>query len=154
MSEANVKAEAILIVIKKILKWIGISIVGIGILIFAGVQYEEYEAKKRKAIEDKVLIKAFHPKEQPCSKDFPYQYAIFNDSGKTIEQVRFVVEIKRIGFSSEINRYLSLTEDKIIAHNEGYGRCFRAEDKNDYGKNLTEKDVNIEIKYKNITFQK
>ena len=80
MSEANVKAEAILIVIKKILKWIGFLIVGIGILIFVVYQYEEYEAKKRKAIEDKVLIQAFHPKEGPCSKDFPYQYFIFNDT--------------------------------------------------------------------------
>lgn len=153
MSEANVKAEAILIVIKKIVKWICLSIVGIGIIIFGGLQYEEYEVNKRRAIEDKVLIQAFHPKDQPCSKDFPYQYTIVNNSGKTINKVSFEVEIKRLGFSSDINRYLSLFEDKIISHNESYGRCFRAEDIINYGKDLTEKNVIIEIKNKSIIFQ-
>jgi hypothetical protein len=154
MSEANVKAQAILIVIKTILKWIGLAIVGIGIVIFIGVQYDEYEYKKRKAIEDKVVIRAFHPKDAPCSKDFPYQYIIINDSGKTVEKVSFTVGIKRIGFSSEINRYTSIDEDKIIPNNESYGRCFRAEDAKDYRKDLTTKDVDIEITYKNITFEK
>ena len=154
MSEANVKAEAILIVIKRILKWIGLSILSIGILVFLTVQYEDYQAKQRKKIEDKVTITAFHPKDGPCSKDFPYQYLIFNESGKVVEKVSFTVEIKRVGFSSSINRYTSIDEDKIISNNEGYQRCFRAEDANDYRKNLTEKDVNIEIKYKSVTFQK
>jgi len=154
MSEANVKAEAILIVIKRILKWIGLSIAGIALLVFLAVQYEDYQAKQKKKIEDKVKITAFHPKDEPCSKDFPYQYIILNESGKTIEKVTFTVEIKRVGFSSSINRYTSIDEDKIIPNFEGYQRCFRAEDANDYRKNLTEKDVNIEIKYKNVTFQK
>ena len=154
MSEANVKAQAILIVIKTILKWIGLSVIGIGILIFLGVQYDEYEYKKRKAIEDKVVVRAFHPKEGSCSKDFPYQYLIINHSGSTVEKVSFTVDIKRKGFSSNINRYTSLDEDKIIPNNESYGRCFRAEDANDYRKNLTEKDVDIEITYKNVTFKK
>jgi hypothetical protein len=153
MSEANVKAQAILIVIKTILKWIGLSVIGIGILIFVGVQYDEYQTRKKKAFEDKVVIRALHPQEGPCSKDFPYYYYIINDSGKTIEKVTFTVAIKRIGFSSNINRYTSLDEDKIIPKNESYGRCFRAEDANDYRKNLTEKDVDIEITYRNIKFK-
>ena len=153
MSESNVKAEAILIVIKTILKWIGIAIVGIGILLYLVFQYQEYEGKQRRKIEDKVSIQAFHPKDAPCSKDFPYQYTIFNDSGRTVEKVSFTVGVKRIGFSSDINRYTSIDEDKILLNNEGYGRCFRVEDVNDYGKYLSEKDVNIEVTYKNITFK-
>jgi hypothetical protein len=152
MSEAKIKAEAILIVIKTILKWIFLSIIGIGILIFIGFQYSEYETKKSKAIEDKVVIKAFVPNEILCSKDFPYQYSISNYSGKTIEKTTFTVGVKRIGFSSNINRYTSIDEDKIIHNNETYIRCFRAEDAN--RNNLTEKDVHIEITYKNIDFKK
>jgi len=152
MSESNVKAEAILIVIKTILKWIGIAIVGIGILIYLISQYQDYEQKQIKKIEDKVSIKAFHPKDAPCSKDFPYQYIITNDSGRTVEKVTFAVGVKRIGFSSDINRYTSIDEDKIILNNEGYGRCFRAYDANEYGKLLTEKDVDIVVTYKNVTF--
>jgi hypothetical protein len=154
MSEANVKAEAILIVIKRILKWLALSFLGIGFLFFVTLQYEEYKDKKRKIIEDKVSIKAIHPKEGPCSKEYPYQYIIFNNSGKVVEKVDFTVGIKRVGFSSDINRYTSIVEDKIIPNNEGYGRCFRAEDANQYGRNLTESDVDIEVKYKNITFKK
>lgn len=153
MSEAKIKAEAILIVIKRILKWIGISFLGIGLLIFLGFQYEKYEAKKRRQIEDKVSIQAFHPKEGPCEKDFPYQYIIVNESGKVIKKITFTVGIKRTGFSSDINRYTSIVEDKIIQNKEGWGRCFRAEDANQYGKSLTEKDVEIEITYKNIEFK-
>ena len=153
MSEANVKAEAILIVIKRILKWIGLSIVGIGILSFVGIQYKEYEFKQKKKTEDTVIIKAFYPTEFPCGNDFPYRYTIVNNSGRTVEKVTFTVGIKRIGFSSDINRYTSIDEDKIILNNEGYGRCFRAADANDYSKNLTEKDVDIVITYKNVTFK-
>lgn len=153
MNEANIKAEAILIVIKRILKWIGICLLGIGLVVFLAVQYEEYKDKNRKMIEDKVSIQAFHPKEEPCSKDYPYKYIIFNDSGKVVEKVTFTVGIRNVGFSSEINRYTSIVEDKIIPSGGGYGRCFRAEDANNYGKNLTEKDVDIKINYKNIEFQ-
>jgi hypothetical protein len=153
MSEAKIKAEAILIVIKKILKWIGLSLVCIGLLIFLVYQYGEYETKQRKEIEDKVSVKAFHPKEGPCSKDFPYAYVVLNESGRVVERVTFTVGIKRSGFSSDINRYTSITEDKIIASKEGWSRCFRAEDANQYGKDLTEKDVDIVISYKNVKFK-
>jgi hypothetical protein len=116
-------------------------------------QYEEYEDKKRKIIEDKVSIQAFHPKEAPCSKEYPYRYIVFNNSGKVVEKVTFTVAIKRVGFSSELNRYTSIVEDKIIPNDEGYGRCFRAEDVHQYGKYLTEKDVYMEISYKDIKFK-
>jgi hypothetical protein len=154
MSEAKIKAEAILIVIKRILKWIGILIAVIAILFFLAFQYEEYERKKKELIEEKVSIKAFHSKAGSCSKDFPYQYFILNESGKTVEKVTFTIAIKRVGFSSEINRYTSLEEDKIILNNESYGRCFRALVAGSFTEYLNESDVNIEIKYKSVRFKK
>ena len=153
MSDAKVRAEAILIVIKRILKWLGLSFLCIGLLFFIAYQYEEYRAKERKEIEDKVSIRAFYPKEGPCSKDFPYQYIVFNESGKVVEKVTFTVGIKRSGFSSDINRYTSIDEDKIIPNSGAWSRCFRAEDANQYGRNLTEKDVDIVITYKDVKFK-
>lgn len=153
MNEAEVKAKAILIVIKTILNWIGLSILGIGVLIFFAYQYEQYKNKKQNELDDKVSIKAFHPKEGPCDKDYPYQYIIFNESGKTVEKVTFTLDIKRVGFSSNINRYTSLTEDKIIPTTEAYSRCFRADSEKEFGKNLTEKDVDIFVTYKNVDFK-
>jgi hypothetical protein len=153
MSDAKEKAEAILIVIKRILKWIGIAIIIIGTLFFLTIQYDEYKTNQRKKIEDKVSIKAFHPKQAPCDISFPYQYIIMNNSGRTVEKVSFTVGIKRIGFSSELNQYTSIDEDKIILNNESYGRCFRAEDKEVYGKYLTDNDVEIVINYKDVTFK-
>lgn len=157
MSSANERAEAILIVIKKLFKWLAI-----GLLIFIGVilsfiffasKYEDYQTAKKKKIEDKISIKAFHPKEGPCDKDYPYQYEIFNNSGKVVEKVEFNVSIKRIGFSNELNGYTKIEEDKIIPNGEGWGRCFRASANGDYRRNLTDGDVEIEIKYKEITFK-
>ena len=139
--------------LNSIIKWIAVSLACIGIFIFIFYLYKEYEHKQRKKLEDKVIIKAFHPKDEPCSKDYPYTYTILNQSGKTIEKVNFTVSIKRLGFSSSINRYTSIEEDKIITNNDGYARCFRAEDANKYGKDLTEKDVEIEVTFKNITFK-
>ena len=153
MSESEEKAEAILIVIKRILKWIGIAIISIGTLFFLILQYGEYKTNQRKKIEDKVSIQAFHPKQAPCDINFPYQYFIMNESGRIVEKVSFTVGIKRVGFSSELNQYTSIDEDKIILNNEGYGRCFRAEDKEAYGKYLTDKDVEIVINYKDVTFK-
>jgi hypothetical protein len=153
MSDAKEKAEIILIIIKKILKWIGLTILGVGILFFITYQYSEYQTKQEKKIEDKVSIKAFHPKEGPCEKDYPYQYIVFNDSGKTVEKVSFSVGIRRVGFSSDLNGYTSIDEDKIIPSGEGYGRCFRATKDGDYTKELKESNVEIFIKYKDVTFK-
>ena len=154
MSEAKVKAEAIFIVIKKILKWLGISLLSIAIVLFLIFKYEEYKRNQEKLIEEKVSVNVFHPKEGPCSKDFPYKYVIVNDSGRTVEKITFTVGIKRTGFSSDLNRYTSIIEDKIISNNEGYERCFRALVEGSFTEYLKESDVNIEIKYKDVTFKK
>lgn len=157
MSSANEKAEVILIVIKKFFKWLAIGlaiiIAAISALLFVGSKYEDYQEEKKKKIEDKVSIKAFYPKEGPCEKEFPYQYIISNESGKVIEKVEFNVSIKKIGFSSELNGYTKIEEDKIIPNGEGWGRCFRASANGNYRKNLTDSDVEIEIKHKEITFK-
>jgi hypothetical protein len=153
MSESEEKAEAILIVIKRILKWIGIAIIIIVTLFFLIIQYDEYKINQRKKILDKVSIEAFHPQQAPCDIDFPYEYSIMNKSGRTVEKVSFTVGIKRIGYSSELNRYTSIDEDKILFNNEGIGGCFRAEVKDAYGKYLTDKDVEIVINYKDVTFR-
>lgn len=155
MSTANENAEAILIVIKRILKWIFITILTIVVIlgIISSYYYfkNEIDSKKKKEEEDKISITAEYQKDI-CEKDYPYFYGIVNNGNKTVSSVNFSVEIKKKGYSSALNSYTSFTEDKILKPGEGIGKCFRAENKT-YNGNVTEKDVDIFVKFKNVTFE-
>jgi hypothetical protein len=154
MSTPKETAEAILIVIKRLMKWILIASVSIGVVIGAFIAYTDYRneivRKKKKEQEDKVTIVAAYQKKD-CDVSYPYFYGVVNDSDKVVTNVRFAVEIRKVGFSNVLNSYTSMDEDKILQPKEGFGRCFRA-NKKDYSGELKEKDVEIVVTYKNVTF--
>ena len=151
MKKPNEIAEAILIVIKKFLKWILITI--IAIVLFAA--YFDYnngkEYKKKQEREAKVTIVGYYKEPNGCDVGYPYLYEVRNTSDKTVVKTDFTVEIRKKGFSSALNRYTSIDEDKILKPGEGYARCFRAQNK-DFSGDVKEKDVDIIVEYKNITF--
>lgn len=154
MQNSKETAEAILIVIKKILKWILLVAVSIGAIIGVVVSYANYKSnqdyKIKKDREDKISITA-DSREVDCQAGYPYFYGIVNKSDKTVSSVTFSVELRRKGFSNSLNSYTSIDEDKILKPGEGYGRCFRATSK-DYTGEVKEKEVDIVITYKNVTF--
>lgn len=157
MSSANERAEAILIVIKRILKWIAITVAGIAGAIFLFVQYSDWsfdrDEKKRFEKEAKVVVNAIYPDGKDCQEGYPYLYTVVNNTKETVRRVTFQVEIKKKGFSSTLNTRTELTEDKILKPNEGYGRCFRATSNEDYVKPVKEKDVEIHIVAKSVEFE-
>ena len=148
MTTPKETAEIILIVIKRIIKWILITVVllGIGVTVIFEIS-EWYKEKSTK----KVVVDAFYPKKGECFKDYPYEYIIFNESEKTIEKVKFTVEIRKKGFSNVINSYTYIDNYKILKPKEGWSECFRAQGL-DYKVDVTDKDVDVVVKDKYVTF--
>ena len=163
MTTPKETAEVILIVIKRIIKWILITVIllGIGVtVIFEISEWYSYQTdgkyKEQKNIAEekskkKVVVNAFYPKKGECFKDYPYEYIIFNESEKTIEKVKFTVEIRKKGFSNVINSYTYIDNYKILKPKEGWSECFRAQGL-DYKVDVTDKDVDVVVKDKYVTF--
>ena len=152
MNTAKEKAEVIFIVIKRIIKWVlitSISLVFGMVLIIKISQWYDYQTEGK--YKEQVIIKAFYPEKGECTKDFPYRYIILNESEKTIEKVDFSIGIRKKGFSNEINAYTNFNSYKILKPKEGLGNCFRVE-RADYKGDITDKDVDVVITYRNVTF--
>jgi hypothetical protein len=154
MSSPNETAEAIWIVIKRILKWLIILtlvvIVGFFVLIQAN-KFWEWLTNDRYA--ENVNISLHVAKPDDCDKDYPYIYIVQNKSDKTIDEVRFSVEVRKIGFSNTINSYTSITESKILKPDESTANCFNADRKYFNGK-IKDIDVDLKLTYKNVKFAK
>lgn len=156
MSSANERAEAILIVIKRILKWIAIVVAALAGVITIFVQYSDWEYDKRikaeQELEDKVVVNAVYPDGKDCQEGYPYLYTVVNKTDRTVKKVNFEVEVMRKGFSKTLNQITEIEEDKILKPNEGYGRCFRVISNEDFKSQVTEKEVTIGISRKEVEF--
>ena len=160
MSEANEKAEVILIVIKRILKWIAIAaliLVALFGALFSVMDF--FDGRDRQAREKEnslVEIEATYGLSENgtfCTQDYPYIFTVTNNSKKTVNSVEFYVGITRRGFSEKVNGFDRLKSDKILAPGEGWAQCFRASTKDSFSTPLNEKDVLIEISRKEVNFK-
>ena len=154
MATAQELAEATLIVLKRIFKWLLLGCVFIAVIIAVTLQilkWWEYQTTGKHA--EKVIIKAFSAKDGGCDNDYPYTYTIKNSSDKTVEKTDFTLEIRKLGYSNKINSYTNIEDFKILKPNESLRGCFRAQS-SDYKTNLTEKEVDITVSYKSIEFMK
>ena len=132
MSSPNETAEAILIVIKKLLikifKWIFIVTLLAVVVLFFGTKVEalwEWHTNGKHA--EKVTIKfVTFENGKECDKEFPYMYVITNESSKVVEETNFNVEIRRVGYSNVINTPTNIVDSKILKPNEISAMCFRA----------------------------
>lgn len=127
---ANEKAEAILIVIKKIFKWFAIAIatlITIGLLLYAfSEMYDWYSEGRHKS---KVQVVAFFD-DKNCTKSHPLFIGVVNNSSKTIEYTSTRIKVTKKGFSSQLNYDTSFSYDKIIPPTEGWGMCWSVFDDN------------------------
>jgi hypothetical protein len=152
MNTPKETAEVIFIVIKRIIKWVLIASISLvlGVVVIIKIS-ELYDYQTEGKYQEQVIIKANYPERGECTKDYPYEYIILNESEKTIEKVHFNVGIRKKGFSNEINEYTSIDEYKIIKPNEGWGSCFRVRSK-DFKSYISDKDVDVVVTYRNVTF--
>jgi hypothetical protein len=121
-------AEALLLVLKKILKWSLVLIIGLialGILLYGlGNFYDWYSFGRHK---DKIEVVAFFDATK-CDKEYPLFIGVVNNSSKTLEKVSFYVKVTKKGYSTQLNYNQSYTSDKILAPAEGSGGCVQVVD--------------------------
>jgi hypothetical protein len=154
---ANEKAEAILIVIKKILKWIGLGIaalIAIGVLLYAWSEFDDWYSVDRH--KSKVKVVAFFD-DKNCSKQYPLFIGIVNNSSKIIQSVSVSVKVTNKGFSKRLNYDSSYPSDKILAPSESWGYCWTVLDDNyDWAKRkpLDGKDMEATVTSFYVEFKK
>jgi len=129
MNSKNEIAEAILILIKTLIKWLLI-----GIIVFAGAWFalyqigEYYDWYRHERHADKVDVRFFigeYMEMEAVCEGNSYGYIIRNNSEKIVENVRFKVIAKKPGYSNIINHEDTRIESsKILKPGEKYASCF------------------------------
>ena len=112
---------------KKILIKIG-KIIGIiiGIAIVCGIALGVYIYVHEELPKKQTNITVTFSPEQSCSKEFPMEVAIINDSSRSIEETEFDITVKRKGYSRNISAYSysHYSTDRIIKPKEMYIACW------------------------------
>jgi hypothetical protein len=151
---AKETAEAILIVIKRIAKWIAFLILGLCLIwgcvaVYMSVaNYFGYERFKKKVD----LIVRFD-KKQCSDPNFPLFVLIGNQSDKKILKVNFDIFVTKKGYSSKLNNYQSYDSDKIIKKNEGFSSCYTVKADGYDGTSLNGEDMDVKVTDYTVTFE-
>lgn len=158
MSSAQEKAEVVLIIIKRLAKWVaigGLGLLAIGAAIVFAIDYsDKAERKAQEALEAKVDVRAFPAKNKACGSEWTYEWEVMNNGDKVVKNVSVYVSITPTGFSKQINeRYQRLESDKILKKGEGYGWCFNSKADEWPYERLTNKNVQITLTGKSVEFE-
>ena len=149
---ANEKAEAIILVIKRIFKWVAKAI---GILILMGIaiyyfsELSSWYTKGRHEAKVKVEVKFDTTN---CSKEMPLSVQIINGSTKTIERMSLYVDVNYSGRSSKINDWHSLDMDYIIPPSKTASLCWGVLSKDD-SKVLSGQNMTVFVDHYYTTFK-
>lgn len=126
MSErASEIAEAILMVIRRILKWLGIAFGGVlalGVVAAAGAwawSYFTYQLPKSK------VEVATGLGDERCNDYYPVFITVVNKSDRTILKTFVRLEAFLPGRSSNLADWGSISDDRVIKSGEGFGSCHR-----------------------------
>lgn len=139
--------------IKRIIKIIGVIILGIVLLIVIFVTYLFLSERADRIQQDKVGITVGYNLEK-CTKDYPLYIEISNKSDKTVSFVDFDLDIHRKGYSKDISDWMDYETDKIIEPNHSWGTCWRYKLSSEYKNYDNPDNLEFEIGYKSVRFQK
>ena len=111
---------------KKFLRTIGIIVLIIVVVIAGFVGYMVFEDARKNAQVKKLKMKVIYDIET-CSKEYPLVLVVNNGSDKTIESIDIAIEVRRKGYSTNLNDWgwLDYKSDKIIKPNEIHGSFWR-----------------------------
>lgn len=149
-------AEAILLVIRRIAKWLAFGLLGVialGLAVWGAVRTYRYFDYDRPKSEVQLVVKR---DKDFCSSEFPVFVGVVNKSQRTILRYSFKFEVNEKGHSTNIASWDSNEDDKIIKPGEGWGICWRVKHKDSTYSNtvwITDPNVDIRVTHFNPTFK-
>ena len=154
MSKPNEIAEAVLIVIKRLAKWISIGALGIGLLYglgFGAIEGHKYITQTLPRSEIKVEVKAGH---KDCSDKHPFLVTVKNGSSKTINSIEIRVSAHKPGHSTDHAEYnAGVNSDMILMPGEGWKGCKKFRLKYNYFGHKKIKDYDWSVRHFSVDFQ-
>lgn len=154
MANSNEIAEAILLVIKRIAKWIALGILGLivlGGLAWAGVAGYNYVTYGLPASKVKVIVTL---DQAICSDpDFPVAVTILNRSERTVIRTSVHVYAHQKGHSKDLSKWGPLESDVIIPPKEGHRNCWKPRLNSDAAAGTKHQDLIWELHRFTVTFK-
>jgi hypothetical protein len=151
---AKETAEAILIVIKRILKWILYAILMLSVIWGALWALSElYDWYTHDRYLKKIQVAAAFDK-NACSAEFPLLLQIENGSSKTVTSVNIYLEVTNEGRSTILNKdYQSFDSDMILKTSEAASSCWKISGKDSPYKSLSGDGMKVKVSRYYVTFE-
>lgn len=139
----------------KILKIIGVNVLGIAVLAGGYIAYIIIEQKSKNAREEKVEITVKYDVEA-CAAQFPLHVIIQNGSDRTIYSIHFDIKVHRKGYSNNLNEWswIKNESDKIIEPENFHSSCWHYKLKAGNERFNNPDNLIFEIGHKYIRFQR
>jgi hypothetical protein len=108
-----------------IVKWtlvVVAALVGIAAVVAGGLYGFRWYTHERHAAKVQFIVEYDQKK---CAEPFPLHIIVGNLSGRTINKVSFWVEARKPGHSTNLTKFDTHSDDKIIPPEQGWGICWR-----------------------------
>lgn len=125
MSNPRDTAEAILLVIRRLAKWVlmlTLGVLSLGGLVFGGFEAYEYVTYERPKSQVTIRVKVSDPK---CDPENPILIAALNDSKRTVEWVSVRLGAYVPNHSTNYAADYNVQYDRVLPPDEGWGACWR-----------------------------
>lgn len=154
MSDANETAEAILIVIKRLAKWITLGVLGIILLLgFAFGVFEGHKYVTNTLPKSQIDI-IITTKEEGCTDEYPIKVAVFNGSSKTVKSIDITLSAMKPGHSTNYARWnAEATYDRVLSHGQSWQACWRSMLSEDAPSDLKPADYVWGVDYYSVVFE-
>jgi len=117
------------------------------------IAYLGYLDAQRKAQADKVEMVVQYNIEN-CSEEFPLFVVIENNSSRIVNSIDFDITVRRKGYSKDLSGWLDYETDKIIEPGKIYGICWKYNLRSEFKQYNNPDNLEFEIGYKYVRFQK
>jgi hypothetical protein len=123
MAEPREIAEAFLIIVRWLIKWLGIVLAGLmlaGSLGWLGYEGFHYLTNERYAAKVRAVVRTG----KECPDSYPLFVGWVNESSRIVRSISFVLTATYENHSTNLASGRRYKEDRIMKPGEGFGRCW------------------------------